>query len=798
MNTISLIKNQMNNGIFLTAFICLTSLQACIKEDTNDLKIWYTTPATGWLKESLPIGNGYMGAVVFGGVEQEQIQISEGSLWEGGPGSHPDYNFGNRPGAWKYLDEIRELIRENKMKEAHALANEQLTGITHPLAGLEYVDPHPLARDLAQYGGNKWGDFGANQTAGDLLVDVAGEGTVTDYYRDLDISKAVVHVRYTQGGVKHQRTCFASYPAQAIFLRFENDNRGGTDYSFRYNGPHVKLGESFNEQTYLYEGRVKNNQLGFQTAFHIMRTDGKVSYEQGKVYIKGAKELCLMATVATEYAPDYPHYRAKGWKEILPAVIAKAKNKTFQQLQKEHIADYQNLFNRVSIDLDKTTSSNEPMNERIAAYRNGAPDYHLEALYFQLARYFLISSSRPGTMPAHLQGKWNQDLEPPWACDYHTNINIQMIYWPAMMTNLAECNLPLVKWTQQLVEPGKVTAREYFNARGWMVHTMNNAFGYTAPGWYLPWGYYPAGAAWMCQHLWEHYDFTQDILFLKEEAYPVMREAALFWKDYLIKDKNGELVSSPSYSPEHGGISGGAFQDHQAAWDLLNNCVKAAEVLGINDDFTRIVTQKRDSICKPKIGRWGQLQEWVEDIDDPDYRYGHINHLFAIYPGNQISVEKTPELAQAVTVSLNARGDSRGGWPSAWRSCIRARLKDGNYAYKSLRPIVRLNNYASERMVFQLDVDMGGCAAMTEMLLQSYAGMIEILPALPDDWKNGSVKGLCARGGFEVDIVWKDGKMKETTIRSKNQTDKTIMVKYGDVEKQYVCKPFETIRFNVE
>ena len=786
----------MKKLVLTSIIISLMVLPSYGKEKAAPLKLWYSTPATDWMKEALPIGNGYMGAMIFGGVEREQIQFSEGSLWEGGPGSHPDYNFGNRPDAWKALEPVRKLIAEKKYAEAHALANKELTGVMNRIDG-----------------GTSFGDFGASQTAGDIFVDITGNGNVTDYYRDLNISDAVATVRYTQGNVKHKRTYFASYPKRAFVLKFENNASKGTDYTIRYVSPHVKNKESFIGNTYLYEGRLKANSLGYQTAIQVLDTDGKVSFTDGGIVVKNAKKICLVVTAATAYANRYPDYRAAGWEEVIPSILGNMKSAGFEKLYAEHRNDFQQLFNRVHLDLSTGSPATDdlPTDERIMAYRDGSRDNALEALFFQYARYLLISSSRPGAMPANLQGRWNKDLDPPWACDYHTNINMQMIYWPALPANIAECNVPMLEWTEKLVEPGQASAKDFFNARGWVVNTMNNAFGYTAPGWKFPWGFLPGGAAWLCQHLWEHYDFVQDVDYLKERAYPVMKEAALFWMDYLTEDENGELLSSPSYSPEHGGISGGASMDHQIVWDLFNNCVKTAEVLGIHDEFTQQASSMRDRISKPRIGKWGQLQEWKEDLDNPQDKHAFATHLFALHPGNRINPETTPELAQAARISLDARGDEGVGWSLAWKVHFRARLKDGDRAHKLLKRLMCLTdetgmkytggggvypNLLSTHPPFQLDGNMGGCAGIAEMLLQSHNNMVVILPALPAVWADGAVKGLCARGGFEVDIVWNDGKMKETTIRSKNNTEKTIAIKYEGIEKILVCKPFESIRLN--
>ncbi|MGM0573869.1 MAG: glycoside hydrolase family 95 protein, partial [Bacteroidota bacterium] len=718
-------------------------------------------------------GNGYMGAMFFGGVEKERIQFTEGSLWTGGPGVGEVYNYGIRENAWKYLDDVRQLLDAGKMTEAHELANKELTGI---------------ARERGEV--VSFGTFGAQQPMGDIFIEMDHPGTVENYKRALDLSKGEGMVSYTVDKNTYKRTYFGNYPAKIMVYRLESD--ASTDYNIEYISPHVIIAESFTDDLYSYTGKVDYNGMEFETCIRF-DTDGDIAYDGGEITISGAKKLTLYHTASTDYVNKYPDYKGNDYEAENESTISGLEGKTYRQIRKEHLVDYQDLFSRVQLDLGNSNKNNILTDTRLVEYYNGKSDPDLEELFFQYGRYMMISGSRPGTLPLNLQGKWNNRMNPAWACDYHTNINIQMIYWPAEVTNLQECHLPLFDFMESLVEPGRNTAKEFFNTRGWIVNTMCNAFGYTSPGWRFPWGFFPGGAAWLCQHAWEHYDFTRDTAFLRETAWPLMREAALFWMDYLIEDENGYLVSSPSYSPEHGGISRGASMDHQIAWDLLNNCVQASEVLGVDEEFRQKAITTRDKLFPPKIGRWGQLQEWKEDVDDPDNQHRHVSHLFALHPGKQISVEKTPELAEAARVSLNARGDGGTGWSLAWKVNFWARLKDGDRAYKLFRNLLRPKgvegieeikgggtypNLLNTHPPFQLDGNMGGCAGIAELLLQSQAGIIELLPALPSDWETGSVKGLRARGGFEVNIEWSEGTLVNAEISGKAGEKGTV--KYAE------------------
>lgn len=740
----------------------------------NHDKLWYSQPAKSWMTEALPIGNGYLGAMFFGGVEEERIQFNEESLWRGGKGEWDEYNGGNREGAHKHLPEIRRLLDEGKFDEAHQLANKELTGII---------------KGPTKEG---WVGFGSYQSFADVFVKTKQEGQIEAYRRELNISESVGTVSYKAGTVNHKRAYFASYPKRVLVFRYENDAVSGTDYEIRHESLHKNIEVSFTDNQFIIDGRLENNNMGFESRM-LVDTDGVVAFDNGQLIIKSAKYVSFYLSAATDYVNDYPDYTGRDYKALNKKLIADVKSISYEEIKAEHIEDYTSLYSRMSLQLGEEKNDTIPTNERLRSYAEGQTDPSLEALYFQYGRYLMISSSRPGSLPANLQGKWNNSNKPPWASDYHANINIQMIYWPVEVTNLSECHEPLMEYIDKLRPPGRKTAQEVFNTRGWVVNTMNNTFGFTAPGWRFPWGFFPGGAAWYGRHVWDHYDFTGDREFLQNKGYPIMKEAALFWLDYLTKDREGYLVSSPSYSPEHGGISTGAYMDIQIAWDIFTNCIKACEVLGSDEEFKKELIAAKNKLLPLRIGKWGQLQEWKEDRDDPENKHRHVSHLYALYPSSQVNLEDTPELAEAAKVSLNGRGDDGTGWSIAWKINFWSRLLDGNHAYKLLRRAMQLTsdggvnmkdggglyaNLLSTHPPFQLDGNMGATAGMAEMLLQSHTDVIHILPALPDSWPNGKITGLKARGGFEVDIEWERGKL--IGVKVKSILGNLSKLKYGD------------------
>ncbi|MDO5968699.1 glycoside hydrolase family 95 protein [Flavivirga aquimarina] len=761
----------------ILSFFLLITFISCeqLKEDSPNtpLKIWFEQPTTKW-NQGLPIGNGNLGAMIYGTPKKEIICLNEETIWTGGKNYDRD-----KKDAGKYIDSIQKLLFAQEYVGAEKMVQDKILNKAYP-------------REKNTY-----------QMLGNLFIEAPDLDSVTNYKRELDINKSMVTTTFKNNGIAFKREYFSSFPDKVMVYKYTADTKGEINISAQ-----VKRNEK--TQILVSENRIEFSEhvgnghgVKFHAIVYFENKGGISKVENGKLIITNADELLIKVVGSS-------NYRGLNPKKACDIALNKIIKVPYKALLDRHITDYQSLFNRVSFKISDHTGEEFPTDVRLKKVKKGATDNYLTQLQYQFGRYLLISSSRPGNLPANLQGIWANGFRPPWNSDYHININIQMNYWMAEMTNLAECHEPFLDYIDNLREMGRLTAERTYNARGFVAHHTSDAWHSTAAFGKARHAMWPMGAAWCCQHLFTHYEYTEDQEYLKNKAYPIMKEAALFFIDFMVTDPNtGFLVSGPSISPENrfmtkdgekATLNMGPTMDRAIILELFRNCVKAADILNIDYDFSAILKSKIKQISPLKVGSDGRLLEWADELKEAEPGHRHISHLYALHPSNQITKSKTPELFEAAKKTIEGRlskGGGHTGWSRAWIINFYARLLEGDKAYENILALQRkstLPNLLDVHPPFQIDGNFGVVSGITEMLLQSHNDEVHILPALPSTWVSGSIKGLVAKKGFEIDMKWEESKLKTLVVISK--LGNTLNLRYNNEVKKIETKKGEVLEFN--
>ena len=762
--------------ILVVSLLPFLSLNAAVEKMNPEHTLWFERPASDWRTQALHLGNGYMGVSFYGGVATESFELAEKTFWTGGPNVYLDYNYGIVPGGKEHIGEIRQFVSNHQFSKADSVARRHFMGNMH--------------------------EYGYFSKVGKLNLEFPGVSSVKDYKRGLDLSKSLGFVSYTAEGVHYTREYFCSYPDHLFAVHVAADCPASVSFNVcpQWQYP-VENTVVVNHNEWLVSGLIDKSGLKYSVRIRLVNEGGHLVCTPDKMGVEGADKATMYFTVETEYKAVPPTYKGNNPEQNTLKTFNAISNKTYEEVRQRHVADYAKLYDRVSFHLAGDVALSQlPTDRRVKELQSGmTDDSQLKSLWFNLGRYSIISASRKGTLPSNLQGVWNYFEHAPWNANYQSNINLQEMYWSCGPTNLPECQESYIDWVKTLLVPGRKVAQAYYGTEGWVCHATSNIWGYTSPGNDLMWGLYPVAAAWHCRHLWDQYVYTSDTDYLSETAYPIMREAALFYLRNLQQSDEG-LCFVPGVNAEHGielDASGRpvaystqsgetnyrkvylapCYQDIQMIYDLFDNVEKASRVIGIKDHLIGEIKQAKKALVPLKIGRYGQLQEWISDVDNPRDHHRHISHLYALYPGEMITANTTPEYFAAARKSLDLRGDgvyrgrwphSGGNWSSAWRMACRARLFEGERAIHIFNEMIREvgfeNMMSSQSNNFQVDAMMATPGLFAELLLQSHDGEIHLLPALPAEWPEGEVKGLIARGGYKVSLRWKYGKLEKVEI----------------------------------